>query len=77
VTGTEVVRYLRTTSTMAYPHGRLVAIRSGVSYVLAPDGWIRLGPVRCPYGAPLTRQEADDWCERHGWEARLLDEVPA
>jgi hypothetical protein len=76
VTGTGVVRYLRTAATMAYPHGRLVAARSDVGYVLAPDGWIRLGAIPRSHGAPLTRQEAQDWCERHGWDARLLDALP-
>lgn len=76
MTGPEVVRYLRTTATMMYPHGRLVAVVSGITYVLASDGWIRLGAVRPPSGEPLTRQEADDWCQRHGWDACLLDTVP-
>jgi hypothetical protein len=24
----------------------------------------------------LTREDAEDWCERQGWELELLDAVP-
>jgi hypothetical protein len=66
---------MRTEATMAYPEGRLLAARSGAVHVLAPDGWSKLGGV--PAGAaPLAREEAEDWCERQGWELDLLDAVP-
>lgn len=61
---------------MAYPEGRLLALRDGVVYVLAPDGWSKLGP-DTPRGAgPLAREDAEDWCERQGWDLELLDAVP-
>jgi hypothetical protein len=67
---------MRTEATMAYPEGRLLALRDGVVHVLAPDGWSKLGP-DIPRGAALlTREDAEDWCERQGWELELLDAVP-
>ncbi|MBB5956503.1 hypothetical protein FHS29_003089 [Saccharothrix tamanrassetensis] len=69
------VRYLRTEPTMAFPHGRLLAVRGGRLHLLAPKGWDVLG-VRVEHARPLTREEAEDWCEREGWDLHLLDSVP-
>ena len=61
---------------MAYPEGRLVALRSGRFHVLAPDGWTDLGRGR-PAGSDwLSREEAEDWCERQGWDLELLNAIP-
>jgi hypothetical protein len=77
MTQREAVRFLRTEATMAYPDGRLLALREGAMHVLAPDGWTRLRSNR-PLGTTwLTREEAEDWCEREGWDLHLLDAVPA
>lgn len=76
MTRPEEVRFLRTQSTMAYPEGRLLALREGMLHVLAPDGWTHLRTER-PRGTTwLTREEAEDWCEREGWPLHLLNEVP-
>lgn len=77
MTRPEPVRFLRTEATMAFPDGRLLAAREGQLYVLAPDGWTRLGGQRPSSPAPLTREEAEDWCEREGWDLHLLDQVPS
>lgn len=69
------MRFLRTDPSMAYPDGRLLALRDGVAHLLAPDGWDRLG-VRPGGTTWLTREEAEDWCEREGWDLDLLDAVP-
>lgn len=61
---------------MAYPRGRLVALRPDAAYVLAADGWTSLGARPPATARPLTRQDAENWCSREGWEPRLLDEVP-
>lgn len=67
---------MRTEPTMAYPEGRLLAARDGTVHVLAPDGWSKLGD-RTPQNAgPLSREDAEDWCEQQGWELDLLDAVP-
>lgn len=67
---------MRTEATMAYPEGRLLAARDGVVHVLALDGWSKLGS-GIPRGAdPLSREDAEDWCEQQGWELDLLDRVP-
>ena len=29
-----------------------------------------------PNAEPLSREDAEDWCERQGWELELLDAVP-
>lgn len=71
------VRFLRTEATMAYPDGRLLALRDGRLHVLAPDGWSRLGQGRPPGTEWLNRQDAEDWCEQQGWDLGLLDTVPA
>jgi hypothetical protein len=73
----EPVRFLRTEPTMAFPAGRLLAHREGQLYVLAPDGWTRLGTSRPAGTTPIPRQEAEDWCEHEGWDLHLLDNVPA
>lgn len=77
MTRPEPVRFLRTEATMAFPEGRLLALRGGQLHVLAADGWTRLGRER-PAGATwLSREEAEDWCEREGWDLHLLDAVPS
>lgn len=73
----DTVRFLRTESTMAYPAGRLLALRDGGLHALAPDGWIALGRTLPAGAAPMTREEAEDWCEAAGWDLHLLDAVPA
>lgn len=70
------MRYLRTEQTMAFPHGRLLASRDGRVYVLAPDGWDLLGGPRPAHASGLSREEAEDWCEREGWDLNLLDGLP-
>ncbi len=76
MTRPEAVRFLRTEATMAFPEGRLLALRDGQLHVLAPDGWTRLRSTRPPGTSWLTREEAEDWCEREGWALHLLNEVP-
>jgi hypothetical protein len=76
MTRPEEVRFLRTQSTMAYSEGRLLALREGALHVLAPDGWTRLRTER-PRGTTwLTREQAEDWCEREEWPLQLLNQVP-
>lgn len=72
-----MTRFLRTEQTMAFPHGRLIASRDGVNFVLAPDGWDRLAGERPRRAVLVSREDAEDWCEREGWDLHLLDEVPA
>ncbi|HEX6344012.1 hypothetical protein [Umezawaea sp.] len=75
MTSVDEVRYLRTEPSMAFPHGRLLALRGETLHVLAPDGWDRVA--RTAAGArSITREEAEDWCEREGWNPDLLDAVP-
>lgn len=76
MTRPEPVRFLRTERTMAYPEGRLLAVRDGQLHVLAPDGWTRIGGDRPTGSTLLTRQDAEDWCEHEGWDLHLLDQVP-
>jgi hypothetical protein len=76
MTRPESVRFLRTQATMAFPEGRLLALRDGQLHVLAPDGWTRLRTERPRGSGWLTREEAEDWCEREGWPLHLLNEVP-
>jgi hypothetical protein len=76
MTRPEPVRFIRTEATMAFPGGRLLAIRDAALYVLAPDGWSTLTAVIPPHADPLTRQDAEDWCEHQGWDLELLDAVP-
>jgi hypothetical protein len=61
---------------MAYPEGRLVALRDGLLHVLAPDGWSKLGAAATPNADRLSREDAEDWCEQQGWDLHLLDAVP-
>lgn len=76
MTSADAVRFLRTEPAMAYPDGRLLAIRDGGLHALAPDGWIAIGRTLPVGAAPMTREEAEDWCESAGWDLHLLDEVP-
>ena len=73
---TTMTRFLRTEQTMAFPHGRLIASRDGVNFVLAPDGWDHLAGPRPRHAVLVSREDAEDWCEREGWNLDLLDEVP-
>jgi hypothetical protein len=61
---------------MAYPEGRLLALRDGGLHTLAPDGWVAVGRTLPAGVAPITREEAEDWCETAGWRLDLLDAVP-
>jgi hypothetical protein len=70
------VRFLRTAASMAFPDGRLLAVRGGQVYLLAADGWTRLGAPRTRSAEGLSREDAEDWCEREGWDLHLLDAVP-
>lgn len=76
MTRPEPVRFIRTEAAMAYPEGRLLAVRDRELYVLAADGWSRVTADMPSNAAPLTREEAEDWCERQGWDLELLDAVP-
>ena len=71
-----MTRFLGTEPTMAFPEGRLLAVRDEQLYVLAPDGWTRLGLPAPASSTPLNRENAEDWCEREGWDLHLLDQVP-
>ncbi|GAA3847647.1 hypothetical protein GCM10022243_12200 [Saccharothrix violaceirubra] len=71
------VRYLRTEPTMAFPRGRLLAVRGGRLYVLAPDGWDPVGGVRPEGARPMSRAEAGQWCGFEGRDTAVLDAVPA
>ncbi|WP_229371735.1 hypothetical protein [Umezawaea beigongshangensis] len=76
MTRPEPVRFLRSEPSMAFPHGRLLAVREGRAHVLSADGWDRVGD-RAPSGATrLSRAEAEAWCAREGWPQPLLTEVP-
>jgi hypothetical protein len=77
MTRPEPVRYLRTAHSMAFPEGRLLALREGLLYLLAPDGWTKLGHGRPASARWIDRAEAEDWCESEGWDLGLLDQVPA
>jgi hypothetical protein len=81
MTRSEPVRFMRTEATMAYPEGRLLAVAESTPYVttlyvLAPDGWSHLSGATPPHADPLTREDAEDWCERQGWDLELPDAVP-
>lgn len=77
MTRPQPVRFARTESTMAYPDGRLLALREERLYVLAVDGWSAIGHGR-PAGAQwLVRQEAEQWCAAQGVGVDVLDEVPS
>jgi hypothetical protein len=76
MTRPETVRFLRTQAPMAFPEGRLLALRAGRLHLLAPDGWTELRMERPRGSTWLTREEAEDWCEREGWPLDLLNTVP-
>ncbi|MGH3863077.1 hypothetical protein [Actinokineospora sp.] len=76
MTRSEAVRFLRTEPSMAFTEGRLLALRDGVVYVLAPDGWARLGRERPSTAVWIDREAAEDLCELEGWDLHLLDTVP-
>ena len=42
MTRPQAVRFLRTEASMAYPDGRLLAVRNSTAHILTPDGWSRL-----------------------------------
>lgn len=62
---------------MAFPRGRLLAVRGGRLYVLAPDGWDVVGGRRPEGARPISREEAEGWCRFEGVEVGVLDAVPA
>ena len=70
------VRYLRAEATMAFPRGRLLAVRGGRLYVLAPDGWDAVGGRRPEGARPISREEAAEWCRFEGFGGEVLDQVP-
>lgn len=76
MTRPEPVRFLRTEPTMAFPEGRLLALRNAQVHVLSPDGWSKLGRTRPATAQWISRETAEDWCEREGWALDLLDRVP-
>ncbi|ACU34485.1 hypothetical protein Amir_0518 [Actinosynnema mirum DSM 43827] len=70
------IGFLLSEPAMAFPAGRLMAVRGGRLSVLAPDGW-RPVPGRRPDGArPVSREGAAEWCAREGRDAGVLDVVP-
>ena len=75
MTRPESVQYLRTEPTMAFPDGRLIARKQRQLYLLAPDGWARLGADRAIDAKPLTREEAEDWCEREGIDWQSFEQL--
>jgi len=76
MTRPETVRFMRTEATMAFQEGRLLALRDGHLHVLAADGWTRIRANRPAGTTWLSREQAEDWCEREGWDLHLLNEVP-
>ncbi|MFD0206345.1 MULTISPECIES: hypothetical protein [Saccharothrix] len=70
------VTYLRGEVAMAFPRGRLMAVRGGRLYVLAPDGWDVVGGRRPEGARPIGREEAAEWCRFEGIGEEVLDEVP-
>jgi hypothetical protein len=71
------VRFLRAEPTMAFPRGRLLAVRGGRLHVLAPDGWDVLGGVRPEGARPVSREDAAEWCRFEGFDEAVLDAVPS
>lgn len=71
------VRFLRAEPTMAFPRGRLLAVRGGRLHVLAPDGWDVVGGARPESAKPVTRDDAAEWCRFEGYDEAVLDAVPA
>ncbi|MFD1146420.1 hypothetical protein [Saccharothrix hoggarensis] len=70
------VRFLRAEPTMAFPRGRLLAVRGGRLELLAPDGWEVVGGARPEGARPISRAEAAGWCRFEGFDEALLDAVP-
>ncbi|WP_235926609.1 hypothetical protein [Actinokineospora pegani] len=70
------VRFLRAAATMAFPRGRLLAMRGSRAYLLAVDGWTGLGSSSTSSAQPLSREAATRWCAEEGWAVELLDQVP-
>ncbi|MEU4446319.1 hypothetical protein AB0K14_04040 [Actinosynnema sp. NPDC050801] len=70
------VRFLRAEPSMAYPRGRLLAVRGGRLHVLAPDGWDVVGGPRPEGARPISREDAVRWCRFEGFEEAVLDAVP-
>ncbi|QFZ23985.1 hypothetical protein EKG83_02600 [Saccharothrix syringae] len=70
------VRFLRAEPAMAYPKGRLLAVRGGRLHVLAPDGWDPVGGPRPEGARPITRTEAEEWCRYEGVDPEVLNTVP-
>ncbi|WP_447005441.1 hypothetical protein ACRAKI_02585 [Saccharothrix isguenensis] len=71
------VRFLRAEPTMAFPRGRLLAVRGGRLHVLAPDGWDVVGGARPEGARPISREDAAEWCGYEGADAAVLDTVPS
>ena len=57
---------------MAFPAGRLLALRGDRLHVLAPDGWTLLDQAPPAGAIRLTLEEAEDWCEAQGWNLAVL-----
>ena len=55
------VTYLRAEASMAFPRGRLLAVRGGKLWVLAPDGWDPVGGPRPEGARPISREDAVRW----------------
>ncbi|MFI9010428.1 hypothetical protein ACIGNX_24645 [Actinosynnema sp. NPDC053489] len=70
------VAFLRAEATMAFPRGRLLAVRGGRLHVLAPDGWDVAGGPRPEGARPISREEAVEWCRFEGFDEEVLDAVP-
>ncbi|ONI90556.1 hypothetical protein ALI22I_12185 [Saccharothrix sp. ALI-22-I] len=70
------VRFMRAEPTMAFPRGRLLAVRGGRLHVLAPDGWDVVSGPRPEGARPISRGEAADWCRFEGFDDAVLDAVP-
>lgn len=70
------VRFLRAEPTMAFPRGRLMAVRGGRLHVLAPDGWDAVAGTRPEFAEPIDRDEAVAWCRYEGVGEEVLDAVP-
>lgn len=76
MTRPNAVRFLRTEPVMAYPDGRLLAVRATAAHVLGPAGWSVLSAPVPTTAEVLTRQEAVAWVSRRGWDPAMLDAVP-
>lgn len=70
------VVFLRAEASMAFPRGRLLAVRGGRLYVLAPDGWDVVSGSRPEGARPISRDEAAAWCRFEGFDGGVLDVVP-